>query len=192
MDDSIDERIRRLVDRSDISDVVVRFATAIDTHDWTLFRTCFADTIEADLTELLDVPVRRMPAEEWVAFVASEQDGFVATQHISTNHVVNIAGDDATCTSYLHAQHCYLNGTGDGTCRVGGRYTYTLVRTPEGWRIRAYKLHVFWSEGNQAVFALARRAAAHTGGFDTNLLPPDQRSRDPSRALGPPARSTSS
>jgi len=38
-------------ERSDhelITDVLVRYATGIDTKDWTLFRTCFTNDVSAD------------------------------------------------------------------------------------------------------------------------------------------------
>lgn len=152
--------------RVEIGDVVVRFATALDRHDWVLYRSCFTPEIEADLSSLLGVPPRRATADEWTAFVASEQSGFSATQHISSNHVITVRDDEATCVAYLHAQHCFPHGTSDGTCCVGGRYTYQLARTAEGWLIRAYALEMLWSEGNQAVFELARRQLSPAPGAE--------------------------
>jgi hypothetical protein len=42
-------------DRSDhelIGDVLVRYATGIDTKDWPLFRTCFTDDVNADYGDI--------------------------------------------------------------------------------------------------------------------------------------------
>lgn len=38
--------------KADITDVLLRYATAIDTKDWELFRTCFTDDADADYGEI--------------------------------------------------------------------------------------------------------------------------------------------
>jgi hypothetical protein len=62
-------------DRSDhelIGEVLVRYATGIDTKDWSLFRTCFTDDVLADygdigvwngdaITEYMAAPTRGCP-----------------------------------------------------------------------------------------------------------------------------------
>jgi hypothetical protein len=37
------EAVRHLLDRAETTDVVTRFAVALDTRDWTLWRSCLAD-----------------------------------------------------------------------------------------------------------------------------------------------------
>src|SRR5262245_28969903 len=97
--------LETLIARAEISDVVLRYATGIDRRDWTLFRSCFADEVELDFTSWSGGEVRRTDADEWVAGVAAVLSGFDATQHISSNHVHTIAGDRATCVSYMIAHH---------------------------------------------------------------------------------------
>ena len=38
--------------RQDVADVLVRYATGIDSRDWALFRSCFTDDCEADYGEI--------------------------------------------------------------------------------------------------------------------------------------------
>ena len=45
-----DAKLQLLIDRAEISDVQLRYATGLDSRDWPLFRSCFADEIETDFT----------------------------------------------------------------------------------------------------------------------------------------------
>lgn len=38
--------------KADISEVLLRYATAIDTKDWDLLRCCFTDGVDADYGEI--------------------------------------------------------------------------------------------------------------------------------------------
>ena len=72
-----------------------------------------------------------------------------------TNHVITIAGDDATCIAYVQARHYLPNDSGDSTQTMFGYYTNRFVRTPAGWKIRECKLTLTWQTGNSGIFALA-------------------------------------
>lgn len=143
-----------LLDRAEISDVFHRYATGVDTRDWALWRTCFTDDVVADFSSVWPGVVIH-GADEWVAKAEALVSGLDATQHIITNHTHDIQGDTAKCTSYLHAQHVYKNALGSDHNVLAGYYTYDMVRTPEGWKIKKYSLEITWSTGNAAVWDLA-------------------------------------
>ncbi len=42
-----DAKLQLLIDRAEIGDVQLRYATGLDSRDWTLFRSCFTDEIGA-------------------------------------------------------------------------------------------------------------------------------------------------
>lgn len=155
-----DDALRTLLDRQAISDTVIRYATGIDLRDWEAYRSCFTDEVEIDFTSFGGGEPGVMQADDWVAGVRAGLSGFAATQHISANHVIEIAGDEATCVSYMQAQHFLPNDRGDATLTLGGYYTNALVRTPDGWRIRRCRLTVTWTTGNRHVFELARERYA--------------------------------
>jgi len=154
------------LDRQTIVDVVIRYATGIDMRDWDLYRSCFADPCEFDFSSWNGRPATVMPADTWVDAVRATNGNFESTQHLSTNHVVRFDSDDeATCVSYMQAQHWYsaerltsLGHPGDDArwCTLGGFYTYTLVRTGDDWRIRRCQLTVTWVTGDRSVFDIAR------------------------------------
>jgi SnoaL-like domain len=79
----------------------------------------------------------------------------LALSHMITNHVITIAGDDATCIAYVQARHFLPNDSGDSTQTMFGYYTNRFVRTSAGWKIRACKLTLTWQTGNPHIFTLA-------------------------------------
>ena len=72
-----------------------------------------------------------------------------------TNHVITVAGDDATCIAYVQARHYLPNDSGDSMQTMFGYYTNRFVRTSAGWKIRACKLTLTWQTGNPRIFTLA-------------------------------------
>ena len=150
----VDEaRLRQLLDRAEISDVQLRYATAVDTRDWEYLRTCFTDEVEADFSSGFGFPVVRLPAEEWIQSLAPMMSALQATQHLITNHVITFDDDDhATCVAYVQASHHNPNRTGDSDQTVYGFYTNRFERTSSGWRIATCKLTVSWMTGNFGIF----------------------------------------
>jgi len=150
-----DTKLQLLLDRAEISDVQLRYATGLDSRDWPLFRSCFTDQIETDFTSVFGGEPRKVSADRWTEAARRSLSGLKATQHMITNHAITVAGDDATCIAYVQARHYLPNDTGDYTQTMFGYYTNRFVRTPAGWRIRACKLTLTWQTGNWGIFALA-------------------------------------
>lgn len=148
--------IEGLLARAAISDVVNRYATGIDRRDWALFRSIFADEVALDFSSWNGSPPSRSPADAWVAGVTASLSGFDATQHVSSNHVITLEGDAATCVSYMMALH-YLREDGQSQMQsIGGYYTNRLVRGPDGWKIHACTLTVTWEMGDRGLFQIAQ------------------------------------
>jgi hypothetical protein len=146
--------LQTLLDRAAISDVFNRYAMSVDMRDWALFRTCFTDDVEADFSSIWPGAIYR-GGDIWVAKARELVDGLDVTQHIITNHTHDINGDTARSTSYLHAQHVFKNEFGGDQFILAGYYSYDMVRTAAGWKIKKYSLTATWGNGNSAVFDLA-------------------------------------
>ncbi len=148
-------------DHRAVCETVYRYASAIDTRDWELYRSIFTDEVGIDFSSYNGRPASTMPADAWVANVRTLMTGLVATQHSMTNPTVTITGDEATCVMYMQAVHVLGDApAGADWFDIGGFYTDRLVRTPEGWRIRAVTLTLFWRRGDEAIMTVARQRGA--------------------------------
>ncbi len=112
----IDEaRLQNLLDRTEVHDVVVRYALGLDLKDWEMYRSVFAGQVEIDLTELTPgTPpgYTTYDCDDWVERVRQGIHGYQGTQHVNTNFTITIRGDEADCISYIHAQHRLPNEHG--------------------------------------------------------------------------------
>ena len=153
-----DTNLQQLLDRMEITDLVNRVAVAVDSRDWEGVRSCFADEVEVDYTSLNGGAPATVRADDLVAGWRGGLSGFEATQHIVTNHVIAIEGDEATCRAYVHATHLLAARFGDPLWKVAGSYTYRLQRTPVGWKARAMTFSATWGEGNRKLPELAAQA----------------------------------
>jgi hypothetical protein len=106
-----EEQLQLLVDRAEISDVLHRYATGLNTRDWALYRSIFTDEVDMDLSST-GTPARRWKADDLVESARELFAGFDTTQHLSANHVHAIRGDEATCTSYMRAEHFVITNEG--------------------------------------------------------------------------------
>jgi hypothetical protein len=155
-----DSNLSLLADRVAISDVVYAYATGLDRRDWALFRSIFTDSIKMKF-ESAGIRSGTYDADGWVRSAQRLFAGFSATQHTSTNHVHDIRGDRATCTSNMQAEHFVApdaeNGLKEGEERftLGGYYVNELVRQPEGWKL--YEVTLTWRAGNPKIPSLAAK-----------------------------------
>jgi hypothetical protein len=143
--------VQALIDRAAISDVLTTYATAVDTRNWELFRSIFADRVFIDFRSFHPSLYRELALDELVDITRGIA-GFDATQHLSTNHVHTIAGDRATCVSYMHAGHFLKRDGAEHACFLYGYYTYALRRRDDGWKVDRYGLQVTAQHGDPRIF----------------------------------------
>ena len=144
-------QIQELQDRIQISEVVFRYATGVDSKDFTLFGTCFTDPMEADMTatELKTAAPQQFPLERWRRVAERTLSRWKRTQHYMSNLTIKVNGDRAQCVAYLMAKHYRAEDPeGKDPYTMGGYYTFQFERTTEGWKIHTYKLNPIWAEGN--------------------------------------------
>jgi len=119
-----------------VADVLVRYATAVDTRDWNLFRTCFTDDCRIDYGEVGSW----RGADEFTAAFQQIHDMCGHSLHRITNHVTWGDSRRVTARSYVDAL-VMMPDNKNGT-RAAGYYDDELVHIDEGWRIaqRSYTM----------------------------------------------------
>ena len=149
-----------LIERANITDHVLKYATGIDRRQWDLYRSIFADEVIMDFSSWSGSPASTMSADDWTAGVRATLEPFDATQHVLTNFVVDIAGDSAACTCYMSAHHHLVIHGERHLHSIGGYYVHKLERGNDGWLIHGSTLNVTWEMGDRGLFDLAARRGA--------------------------------
>jgi len=143
-------------DVTEIINLVNLYAVAVDTQHWDLL----ADVFTADaMADFGGGAVWQDLASLTRDFIIIHQP-FDATQHVTTNHVVRVAGDDAHCLSYVRGRFIRRGLAGGDSFESGGWYDDRLLRTPAGWRIRERVCRTVWCEGNPEVMGSTPDPAA--------------------------------
>jgi hypothetical protein len=119
-----------LQDHHDITQVIYRYGTGIDTRDWALFETCFT----ADVVAEYGAFGTWRSSAEITAFMREVHLAVGATLHRMSNMVISAEGDGAKSRTYVDALLMPLEDGGD-VHRGIGYYDDTLVKTDAGWKI---------------------------------------------------------
>lgn len=152
----MDATLKMLLDERAISRLLCNYARGVDTRNWPLYESVFADQIEIDYTSWQADALGTVARDQFVA-MGKSIFGFESTQHIITNHMIDVKGDEADIVAYMQAQHFLPNNRGENTLTMGGFYTHHLVRKADGWKIDKAKLTITWLTGNPAIFELAAK-----------------------------------
>ncbi len=131
---AMDDRMQALVDRMEIDDLLIRYATAIDGRDWDLLDSVFSPDAHLDYRSAGGIAGTFTEVRQWLSEVLPL---FTWTQHLVVNRVVEIDPNGATarCRSIFHNPNQLLVDDEPWLFTVGGRYHDQLRRDPAGWRI---------------------------------------------------------
>lgn len=140
------------------------YAEGLDSKNWALVRSCFAEQVTIDYGSLSDstgspeVPRR---SDDWLKHLQGVINGFDITRHTITNHRFEISEDIVRCTAYFTADHVIFPNpemtiVGDqDVATVVGEYTNTYAWDGEDWKICHSRLVVNYSRGNVDLFVAA-------------------------------------
>ena len=145
--------LQALSDRAEISEVRSRYARALDTKDWELMRTVFAEDGYADFG--LGQPFKGI--DEIIRGCRSQMDSLDHTQHFMGNHEIEVDGDRARGRLKLIGSAFLKTDTGAPSACLRGDYIDEYVRTDQGWRIARRELTVAWGEGNTGILSQQHR-----------------------------------
>jgi ketosteroid isomerase-like protein len=113
----------------EIEDVLTDYCFAVDEGNASTVVALFADAAELDVGN--GVVIRGLPA--LAAFFRRRLVQYSASSHHLSNVRVQLEGDRAVARCYVYSKIWPIGGTEAG--ELWGRYTDTLVSTPDGWRI---------------------------------------------------------
>lgn len=116
--------------RNAVADVLVRYATGIDTRDWVLFRSCFTDDCQTDYG---DIGCWRS-GDEITAWMARTHDPLGPTLHRIGNVTMTHTTDGINTRCYVHGIITLPDGS---AVHAYGWYDDEFVLRPGGWRIAA-------------------------------------------------------
>jgi 3-phenylpropionate/cinnamic acid dioxygenase small subunit len=84
--------------RGAVTDVLVRYATGIDTRDWVLFRSCFTDDCDADYGDI----GHWRGGDEITAWMAKTHDPLGPTMHRLSNVSLTYESGKVKARTYVH------------------------------------------------------------------------------------------
>lgn len=117
--------------RRQIAELLQRYATAIDSKDWPLLRSCFSDDAKTDYGDI----GQWSHADAITEFMAEVHAGMRDTKHMLHNIAITVqAPDRATAVTYVHAVLVPAQEPNEWIDAVG-QYDDEIVRTEGGWRI---------------------------------------------------------
>lgn len=129
-----------LADRLEISDLLTRYAAAVDRQDWDKYRTIFTDDAFIDYTA---AGGEKGTVDEVIAWMTTTMAMFSMTQHMVSNEEVEIDGDTATVRAMFNNPMQFANDGPRFFC--GGWYNHELVRTADGWRSKSLYEEFAWT-----------------------------------------------
>ncbi len=142
----MDADLQRLTDRQEIADLCAPYTFALDTRDWPSVRELLRRHGRVRPSGRAPGGNRGHPGP-----LEGSPELLDASQHLLGNVIADVDGDTARATSYFQAQHLRAGTPGGDAYIIAGRYTDTLARTPDGWKI-AERVQVYlWRDGNRAV-----------------------------------------
>jgi hypothetical protein len=142
-----------------VVETIYRYAVGIDTRDFDLYGSIFADEVDIDFSSYSGRPAARMTREAWVGMVRPLFLGLAATQHSMTNPLPVVDGDTATCRMYIYAHHVLDAQDPSSWFTIGGYYDDTLQRddrAPAGWLLTGVTLTELWRQGDASIMVTAR------------------------------------
>jgi hypothetical protein len=145
------QMVEALWARAEVERVMLDFGRALDTGDWPLYRSCFADRFRVNFERLTGQPEVHVDADLWTRF-AKVILSPVRRHHQYSNFKATIDGDRAEAIIYMVARH--WKPTEGGSCEYtqNGWYENSFARIDGQWKITRL-LHTYqWISGNGALF----------------------------------------
>ncbi|WP_044195903.1 nuclear transport factor 2 family protein [Hyalangium minutum] len=149
-----EKNLQYLLDWTSIQDLAVEYGQAIDhgrdTGDWSRWANVFTDEVTADYTRLGFDPLT-LKREQMPDVAKGALKAFHRVQHATANCVgLRFQSDShAEVMAYAEVAHYFHAGGDQHEWTIVARYTFSVERTPDGWKIRKVLLDPIHYRGNR-------------------------------------------
>jgi uncharacterized protein (TIGR02246 family) len=134
-----------LATRAAISDVIVAYATAVDTRDWTSFRQLFTDDAVIDYTASYGIAGGPDEITRWISSLMT-LELVPDTMHAITNVRISVDGDTAAAWAYYVNPDVMTVGADEPYLLFNaGRYSIALRQADGRWRISRLDAEIMFS-----------------------------------------------
>ncbi|MGA2011831.1 MAG: nuclear transport factor 2 family protein [Solirubrobacteraceae bacterium] len=133
--------LQALQDRADITDVLYRYSSAVDSFDTAGVRSCLADDIHAQYGN--GDPVDG--GDKLAAWIAEATATVIWQHHLLNVYHVTVDGDHAKTLSYLTSYQVFKENP-DAAIILVARYHDELRRTSDGWKVSGRTMELLWGE----------------------------------------------
>ena len=158
--DALAAAVRRLVDRAEIEDCMLRYCRGVDRYDLDLVRSAFHPDAYDDHGRF------KGPTAELIGYLDELLPKFSTLTHFRGNMLIEFQDDDiAHVETYALAYHRLIGDPGQELLCV--RYLDRFERRSDEWRIALRRVVVDWSERTEAVASMERAALFIQGRHST-------------------------
>lgn len=132
--------LRRVHDRAEVEELLLRHTMSVDLRDWELFRSCFGERVHVRFDPpVADAPDGLVSPEEWAALAGAALESPRSMQHYYSIYPIRVEHDEAEAVMYYrsgHGDHVDAPATDHGVY-----YTHRCRRTRDGWKIVEISAH---------------------------------------------------
>lgn len=145
---ALNERIQVMEDKEQISRLLYKYGTGLDTLEWEVLADIFTEDAEMVMEGPTGDPANALILghDEFIATGRHFMTRLHGTQHVSTHHEIEIDGDTARSKSYMTAFHVVPTDNEAIVAIAGGLYTHEFERTREGWKISRMTDGILWTD----------------------------------------------
>jgi pimeloyl-ACP methyl ester carboxylesterase len=108
----VEDMVRELWDRQQITDVMLRFGRGLDLHDWEMYAATLTDPFEVDFFDLTGRPAAVTTPKVWAQFASACLERLVVMHQYSNFHI-SVRGEAADGVFYHTSRHRLPNRFGD-------------------------------------------------------------------------------
>jgi hypothetical protein len=141
--------VQALSDKTEILELLARFARALDDKDWDLMRTVFTEEASGDF----GLGTAFEGIDSILHACRSIMENLDCTQHFLGNDEVWLDGDRARGRHKVVGSAFLRAAVGTPTMCERGEYTVEYVRVDGDWCISSIKIIPAWIEGNMGILS---------------------------------------